>query len=313
MRGSDTAAVAAALLALGTAPHLPARADGFDLAVPAASVPAVPTRVDEAGIGGFLGAWARSAAAARATQPGWSSPVVTTTGLLEQRVRFDVQQQNAKGGQQTTGFDGGRGVDLIVGPTTEIQIAPPPYLTRTAPDGKGDVSGLADWPFLRLEQRLASSPAGAGNYVLTAWVTVQAPTGIAPFSGDAWTVLPTLAFGKGWGDFDVQGTVSATLPASRAGVLGHPMQTNVAFQYNLWKLLWPELEVSWTYYPDGARGGRNTVYLAPGLVVGKIPLANDLYATFGAAYQAAVTPNFAAGPRTPGYQNAVLFTSRLTF
>ena len=313
MRGSDKAVVAGALLALGTVSHVPARADGFGLAVPAASVPPAPARVDEAGIGGFLGEWARTVAAARATQPSWSSPVVTTTGLLEQRVRFDIQQQNAKGGQQTTGFDGGRGVDLIVGPTTEIQIAAAPYLTRTAPDGKGDASGLADWPFLRLEQRLASSPASAGNYVLTAWVQAQAPTGIAPFGSHAWTFQPTLAFGKGWGDFDIQGTVSATLPASRDAVLGHPMQSNVAFQYNLWTLLWPELEVSWTYYPDGARGGRNTVYLAPGLVVGKIPLAHDLYATFGAAYQAAVTPNFATGPRTPGYQNAVLFTSRLTF
>ena len=71
--------------------------------------------------------------------------------------------------------------------------------------------------------------------------------------------------------------------------------------------------MTWTYDPDGARGGRSTVYLAPGLVVGKIPLPNGLYASFGAAYQTAVTPNVATGPRTAGYQIAVLVSSRQGF
>src|SRR6476661_4440542 len=67
---------------------------------------------------------------ARATQPNWSSPLVTTTGLLENRLRFDTQQQHAGNGARTTVLDGGRGLDLIVGETEEIQIGAPPYEIR---------------------------------------------------------------------------------------------------------------------------------------------------------------------------------------
>ena len=51
-----------------------------------------------------------------------------------------------------------------------------------------------------------------------------------------------------WGDFDIQATVAAVLPNSDAAVLGHQIQTNVAFQYHLLKIFWPEFEVNWTYW-----------------------------------------------------------------
>ena len=43
----------------------------------------------------LLGSYSDSHAATRAAQPSWSSPLVTTTGLLEQRLRFDMSQQHA--------------------------------------------------------------------------------------------------------------------------------------------------------------------------------------------------------------------------
>jgi hypothetical protein len=83
--------------------------------------------------------------------------LVTTTGLLEQRLRFDVSGQNAGNGTNTTMVDGGKGLDLIVSDSNEIQIAAPPYDVRTTPTGHGAFNGFGDWAFLRGEQRLASS------------------------------------------------------------------------------------------------------------------------------------------------------------
>ena len=82
--------------------------------------------------------------------------------------------------------------------------------------------------FVRVKQQLAASPASGGNYFVTVWLQVQAPTGIAPLTSHTWTYLPTLAVGKGWGDFDIQATVAAVLPDSNVAVLGDQIQTNVA-------------------------------------------------------------------------------------
>ena len=52
--------------------------------------------------------------------------MITTTGMLEQRFRFDVSEQHAGNGADTTELDGGRGLDLILSNSNEIQIAAPP-------------------------------------------------------------------------------------------------------------------------------------------------------------------------------------------
>jgi hypothetical protein len=308
--------VAAAALFLVT--QNAAWAQGLDLSVAPPSVPApspttatAPAGDDE--LSGFLAAWAAQAARARATQPSWSSPLVTTTALLEQRLRFDVEQQHAGNGASTTVLDGGRGLDLIVSDTNEIQIAAPPYEIRSTPSGKGELSGFGDWTFLRVEQRLASAPAGAGNYVVTAWLQVQAPTGIEALSSHVWEYIPTLAFGKGWGAFDIQATVGAVLPDSHTDTLGNQIQTNVAFQYHVWDVFWPQIETNWTYYDRGQRSGLNQVFLTPGVVIGRFALGGDRFFTFGFGYQFAVSPSYRASPLTPAYQHAWLFTSRLNF
>ena len=302
--------------------------DGFDLTVPASSMPDTPaiaatadTRVNESGIAAYLADWEARVARVRASQPHWSSPLVTTTGLLEQRLRFDLAEQHAGNGANTTVLDGGRGVDLIVSETNEVQIGAIPYYIRsgvagTGPKNKGaiePIEGFNDWPFLRVEQRLASAPAGAGNYVLTAWVAVQAPAGTAQLTNEAWVWQPTLAFGKGWGDFDVQGTVGGYIPASRADIIGYQIVTNVAFQYHIAPVLWPEVEVNWTHYMNGQRDGLNQVYLTGGLVIGRFRLPHGLGLTVGGGYQSAVAPAYQAKPLTPSYNHAWLFTTRLNF
>ncbi|HEV2549080.1 MAG TPA: hypothetical protein VGU20_17190 [Stellaceae bacterium] len=264
-------------------------------------------------VGADLAGLAERVRRAQATQPDWSSPLVTTTGMLEQRLRFDLAHQHAGNATDTTVIDGGRGLDLIVSETNEVQIAAIPYDIRTGPAGKGALAGFADWPFLRVKQRLASSPASDGNYVLTTWLQVQAPAGVAALSNNAWTFLPTLAFGKGCGSFDVQGTIGGVLPVAHTDKLGQQIVTNVALQYHALGVLWPQLEVNWTHFVGGQRHGLNQIFLTPGLVVGRFHIADVGRLTVGVGYQSAVAPPFRATPLTPAFDHAWLFSSRLNF
>jgi hypothetical protein len=325
-------AVGAAILHIAT-PHTAQAGDGFDLSIPTqkqiadAASPSTPTssdaatRVDTGFLGGLLSAWHAVAAQAAATQPNWASPLVTTTPLLKQRIRFDVDYQQSGNGTNTTIVDGGKGLDLIVTPTNEIQIAAAPYYFRSGvagvgPKNKGAIpsfAGWGDWTFIRIEQRLAASPESGGNYAVTAWLQIQAPTGIPQLTSNSWQYVPTIAFGKGFGNFVVQSNVGATIPASNAAKLGHPIQTNVAFQYHVQGVFWPELEVNWTYYPDGQRGGLNQVYLTPGLILSSFSLGGGFRLSVGAGYQVAVAPAYRAKPLTPSYNHAWIFTTRLNF
>jgi hypothetical protein len=276
---------------------------------------------DADGISNFITAWRARANRVRATQPTWSSPLVTSSGVLEQRFRSDLLQQHSGNGTNTTVLDGGKGLQLIVGDTTEIQFAAAPYYIRsgvpgTGPRNRGSIeplSGFGDWPFIRVKQRLASAPESEGNYVVSALLQIQAPTGIARLTNNAWIFVPSLALGKGWDALVIQGTVGGILPTSNAYKIGYQVQTNIAFQYHVLPVFWPELEVNWTYYTNGQRGGKNQVFLTPGLVVGRFLLPNDLKFTFGVGYQVAVSPDYIARPLTPAYNHAWLFTARLTF
>lgn len=111
--------------------------------------PAPFTPVVSSSASDFWSTWAAVAERARATQPAWSSPLVTTSRILEQRVRFDMSEQHAGDGANTLAFDGGRGLDLIISGTNKIQIAAPPYDIRSTPNGKGDLNGFGDWAFVR--------------------------------------------------------------------------------------------------------------------------------------------------------------------
>ncbi len=142
MRGGGRAAFAlAAAISYGA---VSAQADGLDWSrAQLNTIGQQPTSdsmtpmIDPAAIA----SWRALAAQVRANQPAWSSPLITTTGMLEQRFRFDASQQHAGNGANTTVVDGGRGLDLIVSNSNEIQIAAPPYDLRNTPTGKGAFTG----------------------------------------------------------------------------------------------------------------------------------------------------------------------------
>ena len=128
-RQMDNGIVAAFALAAAMACNvLTARGDGLDWSParqPASD--AMTPMIDPA----TIASWHALAAQVRANQPAWSSPLITTTGMLEQRFRFDLSEQHAGNGANTTAIDGGRGLDLIVSNSNEVQIAAPPYDIRS--------------------------------------------------------------------------------------------------------------------------------------------------------------------------------------
>ena len=132
-----------------------------------------------------------------------------TTPRLEQEFRYDVNFSQAKpGAKYTENFGNTKGLELIPFENVEIIAGVPGYVVHNNPavlDGWGDFQ-------LLLKYRLLSANEQHGNYILTAFVSETFPTGTNKNGQLKSVVTPTLAYGKGWGDFDMQGTVAATEP-----------------------------------------------------------------------------------------------------
>ena len=102
-------------------------------------------------------------------------------------------------------------------------------------------------------------------------------------------VTPTLAYGKGFGPFDVQGTFGAALPTGNEAQIGRTYTWNNAFQYHVFRTLWPEVEVNATWFEDGRNAGSHQVFVTPGLVAGRFPLTGRVALTVGFGVQIPVT------------------------
>jgi hypothetical protein len=271
----------------------------------------VPPEVN--GLESYFDTWDQRTAYARATQPNWSSPLVTTTSMLEQRFRFETDFQHSGNDTDTIDIDGGKGLDLIVGDTQELQIALPPYYVRTAESEKLALTGWADWSVARFKQRLLSSPADQGDYIVSAWLQLGLPTGISKLTSHAITLSPTLGFGKGWGPFVIQSTIGGQIPTAYEGKLGNQIVGNIAFQYNLLHYFWPCVEVNWTNYQGGPRAGLSQVFITPSIALAHIELSHTTNLTFAVGYQVAVAPTYQAKPLTPAYDRSWILSTRLNF
>jgi hypothetical protein len=178
--------------------------------------------------------WLDMVSASQASQPSWMTPLVTVTPRLEQEFRFDAyNQQNGKGsqgnGQQITSYGGPGGVrlELIPAYNWEVILAAPPYETATGPKGAGQ--GWGDWPAFLIKYRLLSANKDNGDYIVTAFFQMSDPLNApAKISNNILTAQPTLAFGKGWGDFDIQSTISVQVPVAALNAPGNPAATTFA-------------------------------------------------------------------------------------
>ena len=137
---------------------------------------------------------------------------------------------------------------------------------------------------------------------------MSVPTGSQDFTADHYIVTPSVAFGKGWGNFDFQGTCGVALPDNGGAPdgMGTPVLLNLALQYRVSKILWPEVEVNYTHWPNGKHDGLDQAFITPGLIIGRLPIAGRLGLTFGAGFQIAVTDH-------PLYRHNLILTARLPF
>ncbi|HZR59217.1 MAG TPA: transporter [Terriglobales bacterium] len=233
---------------------------------------------------GYLTNWFDRVSKTQSEQPHWITPMFTTTPRLEEEFRYDIGSENTSKGQLTN-YGVSKGLELIPSEHTEVIIGLPPYISHDyakAIDGFGDVSFL-------LKYRILAANEESGNYIVTAFLGMTIPTGEYKNGSSDAVITPTLAFGKGWGNFNFQSTVGVGIPTGSYDALGTPVPWNTAFQYRILKKIWPEIEVNATFFPNGDHSGNQQVFLSPGLVVGRLHLYKRLGLTIGGGIQIAAT------------------------
>jgi hypothetical protein len=311
MQKSMLAAGAALVMALGLAGGAAAQDGPPEVSTKSPSDDAGTTAQQADPPGGYFAHWYDRVREAQASQPDWITPLATVTPRLEQEFRFDAGFQQAGNGAHLANYGMGKGLELIPTTSNEIILGVPPYEDRTV---NKPAQGFGDDPVLLIKQRLLSANAQNGDYIVTAFFGVQAPTGATAFTNDAWVITPTIAAGKGWGRLDVQGTLGVGLPLAHEREIGKSILANLALQYHVGEFLWPELEVNATQWSGGLRDGKTQVFLTPGLVIGRFPIAGRTKAIVGLGYQVAVGPKLVTTPAlTPIYDRQLIVTTRMSF
>jgi hypothetical protein len=258
----------------------------------------------------FLDSWFARVDAAQASQPHWMTPLVTVTPRLEEEVRYDQYWEHLGNGATIDNFGAGKGLELIPTTTNEVIFGVPPYIERY---NVKPVQGFNDWPVVLVKQRLISANEDNGNYIVTAFLQATAPTGVSALTNNAWIITPTIAAGKGWGDFDVQGTFGIQVPTGNSNIIGTAFATNVAAQYHFAEYFWPEIELNDTFWQGGERDGKNQLFVTPGIVLGRFSLGGRAKLSVGVGYQVAVGPLVKTPVLTPTYSNAWIASARLSF
>lgn len=251
----------------------------------------------------FFRRWEARASATQSKQPAWTPPLVTTFVPLIQVYRGDFTRQIAPTHATTWNYDGSKGLNLIPWANTEIDFNLPPLVTHSSPaavDGAGDASFLAKY-------RLLTGNARHGNYAVSALVGATVPTGSYKNGSTDATVSPGMGFGKGFGPFDLQSTLSAALPTGDTSRLGRPVAWNTAAQFHVARFFWPETEFNATYFHGGPNDGKKQLFVTPGLLAAhKLRPASRLGLCLGAGEQIAVSSFHS-------YNHELIFTGRLVF
>ena len=232
----------------------------------------------------FISNWFQRSSHAESEQPHWAAPMFTITPRLTQQFRYDTGWQ-LNSGFTTANYGSSKGLELVPLDRVELYVSVPPYITHTKP---GVNDGIGDMTFLFKYRAAAGNPEN-GNYVVTAMLLATVPTGGYKIGSTDASVSPTLALGKGWGNFALQGTAGVTVPTGDRNVLGTPVLLNATAQYHLRKYFWPEVEVNSTMWANGKNDGKKQAFVSPGLVIGKLHLWKRLGFAFGGGVQIATT------------------------
>ena len=253
--------------------------------------------------GDFFSTWFERVSRIQAQQPAWMTPVFTTTPRLDEELHYDQSFQSIPGGRQIN-FGNTKGLELIPYYNFQLNIGIPSYITTTTTPRK---SGWSDETFL-LKYRFLAGNETNGNYVLTAFMGLSVPSGSANYSSHHYIYTPTIAGGKGWGDFDIQSTLGVALPDSlgKESGPGTPLIFNTSLQYKIAKVVWPDVEFNYTYWPNGVHENKQQLFVSPGLIFGRFPIWKRLRVVAGIGYQVAVTSR-------PLYHNNFDITVRFPF
>lgn len=235
--------------------------------------------------GNYFSSWFDRVSATQAEQPHWITPVYTVTPRLEEEFRYDITQESTDGGNTVDNYGVSKGLEIIPTEHTELIFSLPPYFTRTEPGSHG---GFGDVSFL-LKYRFLASNEEHHNYILTAFLGGTIPTGSYKNGSTDASVTPTIAGGKGFGNFDFQSTVGVSIPTGDVSTIGTPVLWNTTFQYRVLKKIWPEVEVNSTFWSNGEHAGKKQVFVSPGLVLGRFHLWHRLGLTVGGGVQIAAT------------------------
>ena len=125
--------------------------------------------------GGYFENWFTRVEQAQSSQPHWMTPLVTVTPRLEQEVRYDQYFENRGNGSSLDISDSGKGLELIPTETNEVLINPPAWQDKR--NVAHPVSGWLDDQFLVVKQRLVSANEEQGNYIVTTFLGITAPSG----------------------------------------------------------------------------------------------------------------------------------------
>ena len=234
---------------------------------------------------GYFADWFQRVDKTQAEQPHWANPLATTTPRLQEGPRYDQRWQVNTKGVTTDNYDGGKGLELIPFEKVEVIFNLPPYLAHNNPavhDGFGDVAFL-------IKYRLLSANEEHGNYILTAFLGWSVPTGSYTNGSLHAIITPTIAYGKGFGHFDAQGTFGVGLPVADTNLVGRTYAWNNTFQYRLFRKFWPEVEMNSIFFQDGTSDGKKQNFATPGLVIGRLHLWKRVGLTIGGGYQIATT------------------------
>ncbi len=232
--------------------------------------------------GNYFSNWFPRVTKTQAAQPHWITPLFTTTPRLEEEFRSDIVWTPTAAGDSLN-YGGGKGLELIPTYNTEVILGLPPYqVPPNGPAGGGNIP-------ITLKYRLLSENEEHGDYIVTAFLAGSIPAG--RFATKYGSITPTIAFGRGFHNFDFQSTLGWTIPTGGRNTSGTPVAFNTAFQYRVLRKLWPEIETNVTLWPNGGKAvdGQKQVFLSPGLVAGRFHLWRRLGFSIGAGEQIAAT------------------------
>ena len=255
----------------------------------------------------FFAKWEARTSATQARQPSWPPPLISPYPMLIQVFRADFTRQITPALTSTWNYGASRGLNLIPGFNSEVDVYYAPYIQHNTPKAK---DGFGDVGFL-YKYRILSRNEKDGNYMLSAQLTATIPTGSHSNGSPDSSISPTLLSGKGFGKFNVISCLGGTLPTEETNKVGRSIAWNTTAQYHISKYVWPELESNATWFFAGKNDGKKQNFVTPGIVFSKFKLRpSDETSRVGVAFGAGMQ---IATSQFHTYNHELAFTSRLVF